>query len=131
MPGVEIVAGVAAIVVALGIIWSKGVVPVYRAVLKLSAMYDTVLEIQTHTKELTPNGGSHMKDTVDRIERKLNNTEASLEGHIKWAGEQRDKVLQSEADIRREVLDLYKQVAARDVVQAASEVAAATDREDR
>lgn len=69
---------VAGILTSLGIIWVKGVKPVVIGVRKIGAVFDKVMEyderiseIEQRTRQLTNNGGSHMKDAVERIERKL------------------------------------------------------------
>jgi hypothetical protein len=36
------------------------------------------------SREFRPNGGSSTRDALDRIERKLDNVESKVDGHIEW-----------------------------------------------
>jgi len=36
------------------------------------------------SKEFRPNGGGSTRDALDRIERKLDNVESKIDGHIEW-----------------------------------------------
>lgn len=72
-----IIAG-GAIAAALGAIWNFIIRPVGRGVKALSDTLEKLDDVATRlevveqqTKQLTNNGGSHMKDVVERTERKI------------------------------------------------------------
>jgi hypothetical protein len=63
---------VAAGVTALGVIWQKGVMPVYRFAKKMEQHVDFV-EMQ-----MSSNGGSSLRDAICRIEERVNIIEEHL-----------------------------------------------------
>ena len=62
---------IAGIIVAIGVIWSKGIVPAYRITKAVTQAVETLSDI---AKEFEPNEGVSLRDTVDRIERKVDGT---------------------------------------------------------
>ena len=62
----------AAVVTAVGVIWRKGILPMYRFVKKLE---QHVMFVQ---EQMTPNGGSSLRDSVNRIEKRVNAIEEYL-----------------------------------------------------
>lgn len=61
----ELILASSAILTALGIIWAKGVKPVIFGIRELLAK---VKAIELVAQELVPNGGSSLRDAIDRIE---------------------------------------------------------------
>lgn len=65
---VEEIKAAAAVLVASGVIWRGVLVPVLRFARKVELML----------KELTPNGGSSLRDAIDRVEKRLDAVEMHL-----------------------------------------------------
>jgi hypothetical protein len=63
---------VAAVLTALGVIWKKGIMPIYRFA-KTVEKHVSFVESQ-----MTPNGGSSMRDAIQRIEERVNAIEEHL-----------------------------------------------------
>jgi hypothetical protein len=63
---------VAAVVAAVGVIWSKGILPMYRFAKKMEQHVEFV-EMQ-----MTSNGGSSLRDAIGRIEERVNIIEEHL-----------------------------------------------------
>ena len=87
-----VLAVIAGIIVSVRVIWTKAIVPIVAAVKRVHDVFDKVenfddrlTTIEVNSRQLTNNGGSHMKDAVDRIEATLN----------------------------REVIEIYKTIAAQ------------------
>ena len=100
------------IVGAAHTIYTKAVVPLGKVFRRISAIYEKVMEyddrlktVESHTVQLKNNGGSSVKDAVDRIEVAQAETSAALREHLDWA--------------RDEFAQVWKGLAARDVVSAA------------
>lgn len=68
----QILITVAAVLTAVGVIWSKGVMPVYRFA-KTVEKHVTFVET-----EMTSNGGSSLRDAITRIEQRVNVIEEHL-----------------------------------------------------
>lgn len=94
---------VAGILASLSLIYQKGVKPIIHAVKRTMTVFEKVMEyddrltvIEHNSKQLTNNGGTHLKDAVDRIERSLS-----------------DHLLQSATNTaanQAEFLNIYKQL---------------------
>lgn len=63
---------IAAVVTAVGIIWRKGILPVYKFAKKLE-QHVTFVENQ-----MTRNGGTSMRDAIHRIEERV----CAIEEHL-------------------------------------------------
>ena len=63
---------IAAAVTAVGVIWSKGVMPVYRFAKTVERHVDFV------ESQMTPNGGTSLRDAIHRIEERVNVIEEHL-----------------------------------------------------
>jgi hypothetical protein len=63
---------VAAVVAAVGIIWSKGIMPMYRFAKKMEQHVEFV-EMQ-----MSCNGGTSLRDAIQRIEERVNTIEEHL-----------------------------------------------------
>lgn len=94
----------AGVVTSLTIIWTRAVKPVIRAIKRVHEVTDEVMgygprldTIEKNSRQLTNNGGSHMKDAVDRIER-------SLGDHLAQSA-------QRSAENKAEFLNIYKTLA--------------------
>lgn len=119
MPGQEVVAfilGLAAIVVALRTIWTKGIRPVSRAIKVLHATYDSVSEqdtrlrtVEKRSEELLNNSGSSLRDAIDRIEAEQANQGQTMTEHLEWS--------------QAEILKVWQSLAARDTINAAEKTA--------
>jgi hypothetical protein len=68
----QLVITAAAVLTAVGVIWSKGVMPIYRFA-KTVEKHVTFVETQ-----MTPNGGSSLRDAIQRIEERVNVIEEHL-----------------------------------------------------
>lgn len=62
----------AAVVTAVGVLWKKVVLPVYRFAKKME-QHVTFVEMQ-----MTANGGSSLRDAIQRIEQRVNVIEEHL-----------------------------------------------------
>jgi len=62
----------AAVVTAVGVLWRKVILPVYRFAKKVE-QHVTFVESQ-----MTPNGGSSLHDAIQRIEQRVNVIEEHL-----------------------------------------------------
>lgn len=62
----------AAVVTAVGVLWKKVVLPVYKFAKKME-QHVTFVESQ-----MTPNGGSSLRDAIQRIESRVNAIEEHL-----------------------------------------------------
>ena len=75
----DIIVGIAAALVALGIIWRYVVRPVISGTRKAWRTIEDVGDAVAFVKaEMRPNGGSSLRDAVNRIETKVDNHEARL-----------------------------------------------------
>jgi hypothetical protein len=63
---------VAAVVAAVGVIWSKGILPMYRFAKKMEQHVEFV-EMQ-----MSCNGGTSLRDAIGRIEERVNIIEEHL-----------------------------------------------------
>lgn len=63
---------IAACVTAIGVIWQKGILPVYRFAKKVEQHVTFVEE------QMTANGGSSLRDAIVRIESRVNAIEEHL-----------------------------------------------------
>lgn len=61
--------GIAAVVTALGVIWKQLIFPAARVI---SRAESTLPVLEQIAREFSKNGGSTLKDQIDRIEDKLN-----------------------------------------------------------
>ena len=88
---------IAGAILGLGVIWTQGVKPVYRAARKMGEVHDYILvelptwqkKVDDGLKQLYPNSGSSIHDKVtctnDKVEetgRKLEEVRAMLESHL-------------------------------------------------
>lgn len=70
-PVVSIPAAIAALLIAYGVIWRKGLVPIYhffQDVKRIAVATPILVEI---AEEFRPNGGNSLRDVVERIESKV------------------------------------------------------------
>ena len=74
-----VLAIIAGVLISVGVIWNKGVKPIANLIKRGHDLIDKVenfderlTTIEMNSRQLTNNGGSHMKDAVDRIEATLN-----------------------------------------------------------
>jgi hypothetical protein len=89
---------VAAIVVGVGVIWQKGVVPVYRFIKDVVVALDTLADI---AMQFRPNDGTSLWDRLTRIEDTVDKTAI-----IAWENqEQVRKLCAFVGDIHDEVTD--------------------------
>jgi hypothetical protein len=63
---------VAAVVTAVGVIWQKGILPIYKFAKKMDE-HVAFVEMQ-----MTCNGGSSLRDAIQRIEERVNIIEEHL-----------------------------------------------------
>jgi len=68
----QTIISVAAVVAAVGVIWRKGILPMYKFAKKMDE-HVTFVEMQ-----MTANGGSSMRDAISRIEHRVNVIEEHL-----------------------------------------------------
>src|SRR3954469_24103951 len=76
--------------VAVGILWSKGIRPVYAFVKKLEEAHDYILvelpqwqtDVDEKIQELCPNGGESVYDKITRTDVGMTEVIATLEAHI-------------------------------------------------
>jgi hypothetical protein len=121
------VIAIATIVGAGHTIWTKAVRPVVRGMKTIAKTYEKVSEyddrlkmVESHTKELKNNSGSSMRDAVDRIEKTVNGNTKNIDAHLKWANNQT-------LEVQQEIREVWKTLAARDVVDAALHVTETKD----
>lgn len=62
----------AAVVTAVGVLWQKLIMPIYKFAKKME-QHVTFVENQ-----MTPNGGSSLRDSINRIEARVNAIEEHL-----------------------------------------------------
>lgn len=62
----------AAVVTAVGVLWQKGILPIYKFAKKMEQHVAFVEE------QMTPNGGSSLRDSINRIEKRVNAIEEYL-----------------------------------------------------
>jgi hypothetical protein len=84
-----VLALVAGILTSLGIIYRFAVRPLIKGVAKVHAVFEMVMDlderitsIEERTRQLTNNGGSHMKDAIERIEKKIDTEVLSIYKHL-------------------------------------------------
>ena len=68
----QTIISVAAVVAAVGVIWRKGILPMYKFAKKMDE-HVTFVEMQ-----MTSNGGSSLRDAIQRIEERVNIIEEHL-----------------------------------------------------
>ncbi len=136
--------GAAVAVTSLGVLWKKVVKPAINAAQFIGEQLDT---IQTHTKQLTGNGGEHLADVVRRTETKVDGFDhkwverqtaldnALREQQEKVASvlaEQETKVAAELKDHRgetaREFSKVWQEIATRDIHKSADQLNEAADR---
>ncbi len=105
-PWVTIPVALASLLIAYGVIWRKGLVPLGRFFRNVSRIAEATPTLVLIAEEFHPNGGNSLRDTVDRIEAKVDATvelsadtrstvERRLDEHLalrSWDSE-RDEVL--------------------------------------
>jgi hypothetical protein len=69
---------IAGVIISLGVIWKKGIVPVFQTLKKLDQMYERVdslpewcQSVDESLKQLHPNGGKSLKDRVEDTHRMM------------------------------------------------------------
>ena len=62
----------AAVVTALGVLWQKAILPIYNFAKKMEQ------HVQFVESQMTPNGGSSLRDSVNRIEARV----CAIEEHL-------------------------------------------------
>lgn len=62
----------AAVVTAIGVLWQKAILPIYNFAKKMEQHVAFVEE------QMTPNGGSSLRDSINRIEKRVNAIEEYL-----------------------------------------------------
>lgn len=77
-PTTETLVLIAALVTAVGVIWQKGIRPLWQAGRRIHADIQRVHALLD--RELTHNGGSSLKDQVARIEYRQGGLEKNLAG---------------------------------------------------
>lgn len=77
-------------IVAVGVIWKAGLVPVYHLVRKIEEAHDLILEfpewqdkVNQSLAQLHPNGGSSIKDVVDTTKSEVCQLRELVETHVK------------------------------------------------
>lgn len=87
------IAGVSALLIALGIIFQKGLIPLWKGIVALVHAVETLDSVAKHTadlpdalpvlmdiaEEFKPNDGATLRDRVDRLELGLRNITQQLE----------------------------------------------------
>jgi hypothetical protein len=83
MQVVAILGYIAGGLISIGVIWTKGFLPLVRFIKRMDAVYDRVEQlpewcssVDESLKQLSPNGGKSLKDRVDQ-------THAMMLEHIK------------------------------------------------
>lgn len=81
---------IAGAILALGVIWTQGLRPVYRFLRRMEDMHDYILvelpewqkKVDYGLKQLYPNGGSTILDKVDRTNTSVEEVKQMLEAHL-------------------------------------------------
>jgi hypothetical protein len=70
---------IAAILIGVGVIWRQGIRPAWRGVKAARHRFHDVATIaEAISAEFRPNGGSTLRDSIDRLERKTERMEGQL-----------------------------------------------------
>lgn len=77
-PIVSIPAAVATVLVAYGVIYRKGIIPIYHFFQNVGRIADSTPTLIGIAEEFKGNGGHSLRDTVDRIESKI---ESKMDEH--------------------------------------------------
>ncbi len=105
-PWVTVPVALASMLIAYGVIWRKGLIPLGRFLRSINRIADATPTLVIIAEEFRPNGGHSLRDTVDRIEAKVDSAvdlaadtrstvEQRLDAHLAlrlWDSE-RDEVL--------------------------------------
>lgn len=114
---VIIAVGITAILTAVTVIWRKIGLPIVNAVKVVHRTYEQVMEDHNRLAEVEhavkPNSGSSLRDAVDRIETTQKEDRRMLADHIQWG--------------QAELINVWKNLASRDAVEAASKTAEMID----
>ena len=77
---------IAGALISIGVIWTKGVLPLVRFIKRMDAVYDQVEQlpewcasVDESLKQLHPNGGRSLKDRVEQTHRMM--VEHLSDGH--------------------------------------------------
>lgn len=106
----------AALCAAYWTIWHKAVRPIASIARKIHGTYEKVMEyddrirhVEDRAEQLVNNGGSSLRDAVDRIEVGQVAQATALSEHVEWG--------------RDELLKVWQNLASRDAVEAAQKTA--------
>lgn len=104
----DLIVRLAAALVALGVIWRYMIRPAYRGIVAAFRTVDRVEKAVAFVEaELKPNGGSSLRDAVNRIEAKVDNHESRLiavEHALSSVSQLSDAVHALEAKLREPVI---------------------------
>lgn len=113
----------AAVIVALWTIYTKAIRPMAKAGRTIHGIYEMVREdheriakVETRAEQLVNNGGSSMRDAIDRIEFKQAGQAKMLSDHVEWG--------------QGELLKVWQNLASRDAVEAAKKTAEMLERKE-
>lgn len=71
----QVLAAAAAFLVAVGVIWRKGVRPLLRGLETLTHLADALPILLQIADEMRPNAGRSLRDAIDRMEQRINRIE--------------------------------------------------------
>jgi hypothetical protein len=126
---VGVVVLIAAGLTALGIIWRQAIRPVVRGTHRIISALEVV---EGQTRQLTHNGGSHLRDDVTEIRRTVE-AQAVIAAEVKTALESEQAAVRTELEAHRndtvaQFNKVWQTIATRDIHKAASALEAAADR---
>lgn len=117
------VIALAALITALGVIHKKVVKPLVNGVKAIHDTYESVSQqgrrldqIELSTQELHRNSGSSLRDAVDRIEHGQMHDREVMREHVEWS--------------TGEFMEVWRNLAARDVVDSAAKTVEAMEDKD-
>lgn len=104
---VQVLVITAAALAALATIWRKGILPLVRLARAVERIADATPVLIGIAEEFRPNGGSSLRDTVDRIEVKVDAQHQTMTDHLElptWSGERSEVLAKLAALVERQAL---------------------------
>jgi hypothetical protein len=126
---VGVLALIAAAIAALGVIWRQAIRPVIHGVTRIQ---NALVKVESQTRQLSPNGGSHMRDDITEIRRVVERQTEDM-ATVKTALESearkvRRELTEHQRDTAEGFEEVWRSLAVRDIYRAVDVIEQVADK---